>query len=220
MSERAYKQVAEQKAKQILQQLRDRDLKERIEFKQDLIEQGKVDALPSEVSLQELKKQEESMSSRTRHVEMSVDGKEVSFEIFYMSEFSTNGGWWFDVEITAKKMKSTHRIIVGNDFTTTLGAQSPQEVVQKAFALLISKNVARKTEGIITSEIFPVNYFTVTNLVAQFPDFLELFGKSSDSFDFDRSQWNFKQVHDYSQDNKRTIPAGPMGGFFDPAAVR
>jgi len=219
LSERAFKLVAEQKAKQIVQQLKDRGLKETMTFKEDLIADGKVDPLPSTYSVDEMKNVGESFSSRTRLVEIDIKGTKVSLEIFYMSELDTNGGWWFDVEITAKKVKSTHRVILGREFMGTLGAENPQEVVEKAFALLIAKGVPRKTEGIITSEVFPVNYFTVANLSIQYPEFFDLFDNKPVDVDKERLQWNFKQVHDYSKDVQRTIPAGPNGGVYATAAV-
>jgi len=37
---------------------------------------------------------------------------------------------------------------------------------------------------------------------------------------FESAQWNFKQVHDFAEDDKRTTPAGPMGGYFDPAGLQ
>lgn len=220
LSERAYKTVAEQKAKQVLRQLKDRGLKEVMEFKAELIAQGKVDVLPSALSIDDLVAQQRAVSSRTSAVEKEVKGKKVVFEIYYVSEFKTNGGWWVDVEVSAQKQKSTHRVVIGQDFIAAVGAKGPREVVENAFAVLLAKNAPRKTEGLINSEIFPVNYFTATNLATNFPEFLELFGVNAATFDWDMAQWNFKQVHDYAQDAKRTIPAGPMGGVFDPSALQ
>lgn len=221
VSERAFRTVAEQKAKQILRQLKDRGLKEPVEFKDDLIAQGKVDPMPSTLALEAVRSQQQAVSSRTRKLELKVAGKQVEFEVFYVSEFDTKkGGSWFDVEITASKMKSTHRVILGQDFVKAVGASSPHEVVEKAFAFVLARNMPRRTEGVITSEVFPVNYFTVTEFAVRFPDFLNLFEKISPDFDFERMQWNFKQVNDYRQDDKRTISTGPNGGFFDPAALQ
>lgn len=221
MSERAYKQVADQKGKQILQQLKDRGLKEPVEWKQELILQGKVDPVPSRLSTTDLEAQQMMLSQRTKRVEKQVGGKVIDFELFYASEFDTKGkgGFWFDVELSANKQKSSHRIIVGRDLLAALGAD-PHDVVENAFAVLLARKVPRKTEGLITSEVFPVNYFTATNVAVNFPEFLELFDKSPECFDWGRAQWNFHQVHDYAQDEKRTIPAGPMGGVFDPAALQ
>jgi len=219
MSERAYKTVAEQKAKQILRQLKDRDLKETIEFKEDLILQGKVDPLPSTLSASVIAEVQAVVAGSTRHCEYEIAGKSISFDIFYLSEFDTKGGWWFDVEVSANKTKSTHRVIVGRDFAAEMG-QEPRPIAEAAFAVLLARGVARKTEGLITSEVFPVNYFTATNVAVQFPEYLEVLGRRPDEFDWDRAQWNFKQVHDYAQDDKRTIPAGPMGGLFDPLALQ
>jgi len=221
MSKRAYRTAADQKAKQVERQLKDRGLKERIEFNEELLEEGKVDALPSVVDKGELSQQQQALSSQTTSVTKTVGGKDYTFDVFYSSEFKTNGGWWFDVEVSAEKQKSSHRVIVGMDFMGKVGAESPREVVEAAFAMVLAKKVPRHTEGIITSENFPINYFTAANIATWFPDFLELFsGEKTGVFDENTNQWNFKQVHDYSQDNKRTIPAGPNGGFFDPAALQ
>jgi len=219
MNERAWKTVAEQKAKQVLRQLKDRGLKEHIEFKGDLIEQGKVDALPSTLNAEDLMAQQSAVSDRTSSVEKDVGSKRVAFEIFFMSEFATKGGWWLDVEVTYQKQKTTHRVIVGKDFAEAVGKENPRDIVENAFAVLLARRVPMHTEGMITSEVFPVNYFTATNVATQFPEFLELFGSNSEKFDWDRAQWNFKQVHDYSQDDKRTMPS-PLGGVFDPLALQ
>lgn len=220
VSERAFKTVAEQKAKQVLRQLKDRNLKENVDFNPELIAQGKVDALPSTLSTADVAQQAQQLNSRVSRIEKDVFGKQVSYEVFYTGEFVTKGGWWFDVEVTAAKTKSTHRVIVGKDFLQSVGATNPREVVENAFAVLLARKVPRKTEGLITSEVFPSNYFTVTNVAIQFPEFLELFGRKPDAYNWDSAQWNFKQVHDYSQDDKRTIPAGPLGGYFDPAGLQ
>jgi len=219
ITERAYRIVAEQKAKQILQQLRDRGLKEQMEFKEELIDEGKVDVLPSQMDVQDLAAISSAMSGRTSRVEKEVKGKLFKFEVFYQTEFETGGGWWFDVEVSSDQTKSTHRVIVGKDMMHAVGATDAKQVVENAFAILLFKRLPRNTSGIITSEVFPVNYFTAANVAENFPEFLDLFGKSQEEFDYNRNQWNFRQIHDYSQDDKRTIPAGPNGGVFDPAAL-
>ena len=81
------------------------------------------------------------------------------------------GGWWLDVEVCESKSKSSHRVIVGRAFMETVKATSPRQVLEGAFAVLIANKVPRKTEGIITSENFPVNYFTAANVAAWFPEF-------------------------------------------------
>jgi len=219
MNERAWKTVAEQKAKQIQRQLKDRGMKEVMEFKADLIEQGKVDVMPSTLNADDLMAQQAAVSDRTSSVEREVQGKKIEFEVFFVAEFSTNGGWWLDVEVTYKKTKTTHRVIVGKDFTGAIGEEDPREVVKNAFAVLLARRVPMHTEGMISSEVFPVNYFTATNVATMFPEFLELFDSSSEKFDWDRAQWNFRQVHDYAQDEKRTMPS-PLGGVFDPLALQ
>merc|ERR1740121_857470 len=121
-----------------------------------------------------------------------------------------------DCEISAQKQKSSHRVIVGDDFTAAVGAEGPRDVVEKAFTLLIARKAPRTTEGVITSAIFPVKYFTATNMATNYPEFLSMFGTDPETFDWDMAQWNFKQVHDYAEDDKRTSPVGPLGGAFDP----
>jgi len=219
MSQRAYKVVAEQKAKQIARQLKDRGLKENLTFKEDLIEQGKVDVVPSSQSIAELSKKQEAMAKNTAAVECQVGKKVVSFEAFFMSEFQTKGGWWFDVELSANKQKSSHRVIVGNDFAAQVDA-SPREIVEKCFAVLLANKVPRETDAMITSEVFPIAYFTASNVAMSFPELITLFQKSDSDINWDATVWNFKQVHDYDQHDKRTIPAGPMGGYFDPAGFQ
>jgi hypothetical protein len=214
MSERAYRISADQKAKQVIQQLKDRGVKEPMIFSEELLDKGKVEVVPSKVEKEQLSAQQASLANQTTTVEMKIptkDGdKDVSFEVFYAAEFQTNGGWWLDVEVCESKSKSSHRVIVGRAFMETVKATSPRQVLEGAFAVLIANKVPRKTEGIITSENFPVNYFTAANVAAWFPEFVTLFdSQAGKNFDVDCNQWSFKQVHDYSQDSKRTIPAGP-----------
>lgn len=216
LNERAWKTVAEGKGKQIVRQLKDRDCKETIEWKEDLILLGKVDPKPSFLSCDDVQEQQKDLASRTTSCEYTVAGKLMKFEVFFMAKFPTKGGWMFDVELSHQKMKTTHRIIVGKDFLANLPLQTPEVVVEKAFAVLLANKAPRKTEGLITSEIFPVNYFTVTNVVVSYPVFLELLGKKANDFDWHGAQWTFKQVHDYSEDKMRTIPAGPGSKQFDP----
>lgn len=209
LSERAFRAVAEQRSKQILQQLKDRGLKEEVLFKQDLFDQGKVDCVPSALNVDDLASHLSALSSRTRQIHKEVGGIKVEFEVFYMSELATTGGWWFDIEVSADKSKSTHRVIVGKDLLKVIGNPTPREAVESAVAVLLARRVPRKTDGLITSEVFPSNYFTLSNLSLKFPEYLDMFGSSAENFDWHRASWNFRQVHDYSQDEKRTIPAGP-----------
>ena len=75
-----------------------------------------------------------------------------------------------------------------------VSADGPREVVENAFVTLISRKAARKTDGLINSETFPVNYFTATNFATYYPEFLSLFGTDPAQFDWDIALWSFKQV--------------------------
>lgn len=223
MSARAYRTSALQKAKQVVQQLKDRGLKETVEWQESLIDEGKVDPVPSKLSAEDLMETAQALSSQMRQISVEVKGQQVEAEILYAAEFETNGGWWYDVEVSAQKQKSTHRIIVSRDFAEAMGAE-PKDVVDKAFAVLLARKVPRKTEGMITSDVFPINYFTAVNVAVNFPEFEELFPGKKQDLDVVSSQWRFSQVHDYQQDDKRrppvgpSVPSGPLGGSFDPAA--
>eukprot|EP00929_Paragymnodinium_shiwhaense_P119525 TRINITY_DN91437_c0_g1_i1.p1 TRINITY_DN91437_c0_g1~~TRINITY_DN91437_c0_g1_i1.p1 ORF type:complete len:432 (-),score=111.58 TRINITY_DN91437_c0_g1_i1:212-1507(-) len=210
LNARAHLKMAEQKAKQIARQLRDRDLKELIEFKEELFAEGKVDALPSTLNVEDVLKLEQAVSSLTSKCDYEVMGKNIKFEVLYQHIFDAGSGWWFDVEVSHNKSKSTHRVIVGKDFAASLDSLSePKKVVEGCFAILLKNRVARKTEGVITSEVFPINYFTAANVAVTYPELLGLFGQQAGELYADSVLWNFKQVHDYSMDERRTIPAGP-----------
>lgn len=216
MNPRAYKLTAEQKAKEVLRTLKDRGLKEIVSFNPELIEEGKVDVLPSKLLASDLLAQTAAVGTNTSLIETEYKGKLVKYEIYFKSEFNTNGGWWVDCEVTASKQKTMHRVVIGKEFAEAVGCMSPKTIVQHAFTMLLAKKVPMKTEGMLMSEDFPVAYFTCTTLATAFPEFLEFFGEGQTKrFDWDVAQWHFKQVHDYNLDDMRTPPVGPNGGVYN-----
>jgi hypothetical protein len=54
-------------------------------------------------------------------------------------------------------------VIVGREWEESTGKEA-KEVVQIAFAFLLSKNVPRHIEGLMESDQFPVNYFSMSEV--------------------------------------------------------
>ena len=47
----------------------------------------------------------------------------------------------------------------------------PEQVVEASFSFILSKKIARQTEGMLMSNQFPVNYFSISELEQWFDDF-------------------------------------------------
>lgn len=52
----------------------------------------------------------------------------------------------FDLKVIHEERETKHRVIVGREYYEDLDLQ-PEQVLDRAFAFLLSKKVARQTEG-------------------------------------------------------------------------
>ena len=107
-----------------------------------------------------------------------------------------------DVTVTKDDVATTHRIIVGADYVEAL-SMPIEDIVESTVGFLLSKKVNRKTEGMLMSNEFPINYFALSTVDQHFADFASAFeGKESDEGGESRLPgedkfWRFNRVHNY-----------------------
>eukprot|EP01026_Neomeris_dumetosa_P015068 TRINITY_DN15666_c0_g1_i10.p1 TRINITY_DN15666_c0_g1~~TRINITY_DN15666_c0_g1_i10.p1 ORF type:complete len:432 (-),score=53.26 TRINITY_DN15666_c0_g1_i10:230-1381(-) len=198
LSSRARRQAAEEKAKDLIKLIKTRGCNEHFVPKTELLDEGQVEMLlASSLSSEELQKQKEEMervAQANRQLKTTVQEKEVDFQLFFGSKFQTNGGYWFDVTVTYDEDVTEHRVIVGDEYYAPYNLE-PDVVVERAFQFLISIREPLHTEGILISNQFPVNYFSVSELCQTFPAFAKLYtenkGELPDMF------WRWNRLHNY-----------------------
>ena len=228
LSERGLAAAAEELAKQSLVKIKARGCKEEFLVNQDLLQQGKVDFLAAaELSPEELERQRreaEAAASLTRPCSVIIDGEEVAFDLFFKSKVATNGGYMFDVKLTANDRETSHRIIVGKRYYEN-DKLEPELVVERVFSYLLAKEVPRETSGMLLSSDFPIRYFAVSEVHQFFDDFEEFFGQGwlqgtpNDFWRFNRVQdygmWKGEDVKALSAQFKRGLKDQSMGPVVD-----
>jgi hypothetical protein len=196
ISERGKQAAAEELAKQLLVKLRSRGCKEEFITDVDGLANGVVVFLAADaLTPEELARQRaavEAAAAATRRCSTVVDGETVPFDIFFRSALKTNGGHMFDVRVTFQEKETLHRLIVGKDYYEQQGLD-PKDVVEHVFAFLLTKKMPRKTEGMLTSGQFPINYFAVSEVHQFFADFEEEF----DIVPGEGKFWRFNRTEDY-----------------------
>ncbi len=200
ISDRGKVAAAEELAKSMLVKIKTRGCKEEFLVNQDLIQEGKVDFLAiADLDPKELERQRreaEAASRMTRNCSVIVEGETLLFDIFFKSAMKTNGGYMFDLRLTAFERETTHRVIVGKDYYERQGIDA-EEVVERVFSYLLAKEVPRQTDGMLLSSDFPINYFSVSEVHQFFDDFEDFFQgewlKKGDYHEF----WRFNRTQDY-----------------------
>lgn len=212
ISQRGKQGAAEDKARQILEVLKQRGCKEVFEANPTLLADGLVDFLPakslSSEQLEESQRAKEQAAKAMRSANVVIDGHERKYQIAYDMKFPTNGGHMFDVRVMLDGRETKHRIIVGKEYYEPAGA-TPEEVVEAAMSLLLSFKVCRQTDGLLLSSQYPVNYFSITQLEQWFrDDFRAELAKviGSKAYDTERNEnfWRFNKIHDYGPMNLET----------------
>eukprot|EP01025_Chloroclados_australasicus_P037403 TRINITY_DN3818_c0_g1_i1.p1 TRINITY_DN3818_c0_g1~~TRINITY_DN3818_c0_g1_i1.p1 ORF type:complete len:378 (-),score=40.64 TRINITY_DN3818_c0_g1_i1:469-1602(-) len=198
LSTRAKRQAAEEKVKDLMRIIKSRGCNEHFVPNAELLDNGQVEMLlATSLSPEELQKQREEMEKvalQLRNLKTTVQEQEVEFQIFFSSKFQTNGGYWFDVQVTYDETVTNHRVIVGDEYYAPYDLD-PDTVVERAFQFLISKRQPLHTEGILISNEFPVNYFSISELCQTFPEFEKLYEESSGQLP--DTYWRWNRIHDY-----------------------
>jgi len=84
--------------------------------------------------------------------------------------------------------------------------------LEKNCELLLYKKVPRHTEGLLTGDMFPINYFSVSEVSQQFTDFQDWF-----TAELPDSYWRFNKIHSYGASIDEPPLLGPaFSGYSDP----
>eukprot|EP01023_Acetabularia_acetabulum_P041681 TRINITY_DN4075_c0_g1_i2.p1 TRINITY_DN4075_c0_g1~~TRINITY_DN4075_c0_g1_i2.p1 ORF type:complete len:383 (-),score=63.79 TRINITY_DN4075_c0_g1_i2:1778-2926(-) len=211
LSSRANRQAAEEKSKDLIKMIKSRGCNEHFIPNADLLDQGQVEMLlASTLSPEELLHQREEMdkmAKQVRQLTSIVQEQQVNFTIFFAHKFQTNGGYWFDVQVTYDETSTTHRVIVGDEYYAPYNID-PDTVVERAFQFLIQIREPLQTEGILISNQFPVNYFSVSELCQTFPDFQKLYKENDGTLP--DMYWRWNRLHNYGgmTENVDSLSAG------------
>lgn len=211
ISERGRKGAAEECARQLVAQLKERGCKEEFTPNPTLLLEGQVDFLTArELTDEEMAAEMEAEAARSRGRRSCValvDGVERVFTTSYSLKFPTKGGHMMDVSVLFDGRETNHRVIVGKHYYEPYDI-SPEAAVEVGLALLLRAKVARSTEGMLLSSQFPVNYFALGQVEQWYGDeFREEFARvtggeqlQNDTADF----WRFSKVHDYGPLRRET----------------
>eukprot|EP00243_Klebsormidium_subtile_P004783 TRINITY_DN18939_c0_g1_i1.p1 TRINITY_DN18939_c0_g1~~TRINITY_DN18939_c0_g1_i1.p1 ORF type:complete len:432 (+),score=103.11 TRINITY_DN18939_c0_g1_i1:146-1441(+) len=212
ISERGMAAAGASKAKALLGEMQARGLKEEMIYDPALLERGRCDILPSkQKSAEELQAAvdlEVERKSNERHVSaVAIDGEQIEFDITFTMKYKTNGGWMYDVSVSHQDRVTTHRVLLGQPMID-LTKLEPEVIIERTFAYLLSKKIARQTEGLLHSETFPINYFSVSEVEQWFDDFKIMF----DNQELVGNYWRFNRLYDYGAGYSDSNPElGPQG---------
>jgi len=183
-------------ANETIQKLRDRGLTESFEADVDQLKKGiftiQESTMMTNRELDEDDARRADAAINTFAVTIPIGEQKFDFTIYFSQAFPTNGGYMFDCAVVHEDRETIHRVIVGREWEESTGKEA-KEVVQIAFAFLLSKNVPRHIEGLMESDQFPVNYFSMSEVEQWFPDFADFFGKVPENY------WRFDKRGDYGQ---------------------
>lgn len=209
ISERGRAAAAASKAKTMLQMMRDRGVKEEMIYDPVLLEQGKLNILPSKgLSREELAQialQQAAADATRKKVSVSVpSGGDIEYGIFYEMKFKTNGGWMYDVAVTYDDKETRHRIIVGRIFPDAV-EMAEDDFLERMIGFLLHKQIPRHTEGMLRSREFNINYFAAGEVTLRYRDLQEWFSKTLPA-----DEWRFAKLHSYGAQIDPAPPVGPL----------
>jgi hypothetical protein len=196
ISDRGKVAAAEELAKTAIVKIKARGCKEEFVLNRDGILEGRVEFLAvadlSPVELERQRREAEAAAAATRRCMAIVDDEPFPFEIFIKQKLKTNGGFMFDLRVTANERETTHRVIVSSDYYDVEEGLDAEGVLERVFAFLLAKGVPRHTEGIMLSSEFPINYFAVSEVTQHFDDFADAWGGA-----LKKDFWRFNRTQDY-----------------------
>jgi hypothetical protein len=210
ISQRGKQAAAEEMVRTLMTQIKSRGCTEEFEPNPALLQEGLVDFLPSKaMSAEEMAVQQARLAELAklmRTVDFSLDGNPARYELFFKHSVPTNGGRWFDVQVTFEQKQTTHRVIVGKEYYEDFGLE-PEQVVEMVFTFLLQKNITRQTEGMMLSNQFPINYFATSEVEQHFPDFAEVYERQGRHLQGEGKFWRFNRIHEYGsqQENLESV---------------
>jgi hypothetical protein len=212
ISERGRQQAAEETVRELLAKIKTRGCKEDFTPDPDLLGEGKVDFLAiaalTEEQVNARKAAAAAATKLTRSCPVSVDGISTSFDLAFQRVYPTKGGHMIDCTVTFLDKETTHRVIIGKDYTEPLD-RSAEDAVQATFEFLLKRKVPRQTEGILLSSEFTINYFSLSQVEQFYKNFAEEYancqvGSSNSDGDGNNKAlpdeqrfWRFNRIHDY-----------------------
>lgn len=203
ISERGKLAAGQSKAKSLIQTMQDRGLKEEMEYDPKLIEEGKCDVLPSKSqSVEELAAAAAEVAAAAQRVrrvdETAPSGEVVSFDLEMDDKIKTNGGWMYDIYITRDDKETRHRVVLGKVYSDAV-QMNEDDMLARVMAFLLYKKVPRHTEGLLTSDMFPINYFAVSEVAQKFTELKDWF-----PLDLPENYWRFNRIHSYGNETAPT----------------
>lgn len=205
ISARGKLEAAKSQTQTQLAAMRTRGAVEEFTVDPELLEQGKVDFLPSGPLDREAMEKERArlakIAEMTRICQTTVDDESREFKIFFRNSYKTNGGWMFDVQVTFDERETKHRVIIGEEYYGPLGL-APEVVIERVFSFLLTKKIPRHTEGMMLSDEFPVNYFAVSEVEQDLEGFQDMFPEGP--LPGDGGYWRFNKIHDYGATNENS----------------
>eukprot|EP00898_Chlorokybus_atmophyticus_P000904 jgi/Chlat1/1814/Chrsp135S02135 len=210
VSERGKAAAAASTAKQLSDALAERGYKEAVVWDPELLAKGQVDIL---ANVEEERSDEEKDAAaarvaeavaKQRHVNITIGERNIEYDITYQRKFPTKGGWMIDLMLSYDGSDTTHRVICSKNSVERYQT-SPEEIIETAFALFMAKRMPRKTEGLLASGVFPVNYFTISEVEQWFDDFPKMFNVTTPA----RDRWGFNRLHTYGTQAEGSPLLGP-----------
>ncbi|KAG6541799.1 hypothetical protein Mapa_016814 [Marchantia paleacea] len=208
ISERGRQAAATSMAKSFLQTMAERGLKEEMVYDPELLAAGKCDVLPSiDQTADEIasaaKALAEEAAKRRAVVVTSPQGENIEFEIFFEFKFPTNGGWMYDILVSKDDKETRHRVICGRIYPEAVNIPEDR-FVEIVMGFLLHKKVPRRTEGLMSGDMFPINYFAVSEVAQRFDDMKEWFvGELPETY------WRFNKIHSYGPSADSVPELGP-----------
>lgn len=186
--------AAQEQAAMMMTQIRSRGCTMDIAPEPALLQRGVIEfvTLTAE-EIERIRKEKEKMADMIKHYTFeNREGEEEAFDLLLVSELRTNGGYMYDLVLMYDSRETSHRVIVGKTYYKH-GTFEPDDILGAVFGFILNHDLARQTEGILSSTQFSANYFSVAELHQNFPEFenhipVQING---DSF------WRFRRMEKY-----------------------
>eukprot|EP00891_Asterochloris_glomerata_P003517 jgi/Astpho2/3517/Aster-06431 len=214
--------AAEETVRSLMTKIQGRGCKEDFQPNPSLLQNGQVDFMPAKaMSAEDLEEQRLRMAEvakRKRSVLFQMDEKTAQYELYFSLSFKTNGGMMFDITVTYDSKETRHRIIVGREYYEGSGFE-PETVIEMLVTFLLQKKVPRQTEGMLLSNQFPINYFSVSEVEQWYPDLADLWSKTEHGLPDAGKFWRFNKIHDYGWKGEDPDALSAQFQLIEPAAT-
>lgn len=208
ISARGKRGAAEDKARELLELIRNRGCTEPFTPAPELLDEGTVDFLAvaslTEEQLKAARDAAAKSARESRSCSVLIDGQPKHFTVRFISRFPTNGGFMFDVALMYDNQETQHRVVVGKEYYEPQ-ALEPEMPVEAALGLILQQKLPRtRTPGaMLSSAQFPTAYFAVGGVEQWYgEDFLAILDDMSGlrlrEEGKEGAYWRFNRVNDYN----------------------